>query len=77
MKTAATGVPTEWIKKNILELCEHCLENPHELFLIPYNLNRNLNGYSTRAIIDLFIKNVEVPVNCVFHESWKAHFSSK
>ena len=71
------SVPTEWIKKNILELYEHCLENQHELFLIPFNLNRNLNGYSTRVIIDLFIKNVEVPINCVFHESWKAHFSSK
>lgn len=69
------SVPLEWIKNNILELYEHCLENPDEFFLIQYTLNgRNLNGYASEIIVDLFIKDVEVPINCVFHDSWKPFF---
>lgn len=74
-KTGTRSVPLDWIKNNIKELYSYCHENPELKFLIPYILNsKNLNGYSTAEIVELFINQNDVPINVVFHTSWKKYF---
>lgn len=60
------------IRENILELYACARENPDKLFFVPYQKDdNNLNGYSSTEIFNLFVDSMNVPVNMVFHNSFK------
>ena len=74
-KTGYKSISKELIKNNIKELYAHCNENPNYRYVVPYLFsNRNLNGYSTSELSDLFLSDLDVPINIVFHNSWKKFF---
>jgi len=72
------SLTTEQIKANIIELYETMRSMPDKRFIIHYKLGvKNLNGYSTHQLVRLFTENLDVPINAVFHTSWKQHFLQK
>ncbi len=76
-KYGRRSVPYEWIKQNIWELYDYASAHPHLKFIIPYVLgNGNLNGYSSKTLMSLFLKDISVPTNIVFHESWKKYINN-
>lgn len=66
------SVSKEMISNNIDELYECARNNPSKKFFINYkNGSKNLNGYSSEEIWELFTKDKEVPINILFHNSFK------
>jgi hypothetical protein len=63
----------EKIRQNIEELYRVALENPDKKFLVAYqNGGKNLNGYSSQEMADVFLKDIEIPPNILFSDSfWK------
>lgn len=69
----------EQIKKNIAELYEVARENPNLDFLIGYTydycqngkLKKGLNGYDSQEMLEMFVEDLDIPNNIVFHESYK------
>ena len=60
------------IRANIADMYKVARENPDKWFIIPYIRDKsNLNGYTSLELINLFIRDIDVPRNIVFHNSWK------
>ncbi|CAH7356508.1 conserved hypothetical protein [Vibrio chagasii] len=74
-KSGYNSVTKAQIQANVEELYRVALDKPEKLFLVPYVIGaKNLNGYSTSELIECFCKtSVNVPLNMVFHETWKPH----
>lgn len=76
-KTGFRSLSPEQIKANIVEMYSVAKSMPESLFVVPYKRNdRNLNGYTSQFMFDLFTRDIDVPVNIVFHSSWKDVLSS-
>ncbi len=68
----------EQITENIAEMYCVIEKMSDKLFIIPYiNNGRNLNGYTFQELVQMFLAAGEIPVNVVFHESWKGVFQSE
>ena len=66
------------IRINIEELYKYATENPEKSFMIAYQANsKNLNGYSDIEIFNVFNKNIEVPKNIIFNDSFKKFYKEK
>jgi ribA/ribD-fused uncharacterized protein len=80
-KAGFRSVSEERIRENILELYTYAKNNPHEKYLITYQYEawpngtpkKSLNGYTSKEILDMFLKDQDIPSNIVFHESYKPH----
>lgn len=72
INAGVNSVPKSWIRDNILGLYDCADKHPDKWFFIPYQKDsRNLNGYSSSEIIDLFLDIPNIPDNIVFHNSFK------
>lgn len=76
------SVSKEQIEANIKELYRiaQLAEHKDKRFLISYQYEvwpssglpkKSLNGYSSKEMFDLFVKNKEIPPNIIFHQSYK------
>jgi hypothetical protein len=73
------SVSPEQIRVNIQELYDFALTRPELIFHLGYRYwgwpngspKKSLNGYNSKEMWDLFTKNMEVPDNIRFHESFK------
>lgn len=80
-KEGYCSVPPEQIRVNIDELYNiaKSAEHQHRKFLITYQYEswpngtpkKSLNGYTSQEMLEMFVKDKEVPPNIVFHESYK------
>ncbi|ELP6119373.1 TPA: hypothetical protein I7730_00815 [Vibrio vulnificus] len=74
-KTGYRSLSMDQIKTNIAELYETMRSMPDKRFIIHYKLGtKNLNGYSTHQLVKLFTEGFDVPINAVFHTTWKPYF---
>ncbi|MDK9790708.1 hypothetical protein [Vibrio sp. D431a] len=74
-RTGFRSISSTQIRTNIVELYEVALSMPEKWFIVPYRrFDRNLNGYSADFMFELFTKDIQVPRNVVFHESWKGYY---
>ena len=69
------SVPLWDIETDIRELYEYARQHSDKDFLIVYQYKplddqSNLNGYTTRAMMDVFLRN-DPPINIVFHDSYR------
>lgn len=72
-KEGERSVSPEMISANIDELYECARNNPEKTFFIAYkNETRNLNGYTSKDMWNLFTDGKDVPPNIRFHESFKS-----
>lgn len=73
-KTGYRSVSPKQISDNIDELYDCARKNPHLKFFLAYKHDnaRNLNGYSSKDMWELFTKDKDVPENIRFHETFKA-----
>lgn len=66
------SVPKEWIVENISELYMLANARPELKFFIAFTANSfNRNGYSSNEMIEMFVKDFEVPQNIRFHNSFR------
>ncbi len=66
------SVSPKMISDNIDELYQCALDNPEKKFFIAYtNDSKNLNGYSSKQMWDLFTDNKYIPENIRFHDSFR------
>lgn len=82
-KEGFQSVSPEQIRFNIKELYETAKrpENLNKKFLITYKYEswpngspkKSLNGYTAQEMLEMFAKDIDVPVNIIFHESYKSH----
>lgn len=82
-KEGYRSVSPEQIRKNIDELYEIAKspEHKNKKFLLSYQYEswpngtpkKSLNGYTSQEILEMFVKDKDVPQNIVFHESYKPH----
>lgn len=82
-KEGYRSVSVEQIRANIDELYEVAKSSEHKdkRFLISYKYEtwpngtpkKSLNGYTSQEMLEMFIKDKDVPNNIVFHESYKPH----
>lgn len=80
-KEGYLSVSPEQIKKNIDELYVCAKEHPDRRFLITYKYEtwpngspkKSLNGYTSQEMLEMFVKDKDVPPNIIFHESYKPH----
>lgn len=82
-KEGFQSVSPEQIRFNIKELYETAKrpENLNKKFLITYKYEswpngspkKSLNGYTAQEMLEMFAKDIDVPVNIIFHESYKPH----
>jgi hypothetical protein len=78
-KAGYRSVSEERIRENILELYAHAKNNPIDEYIITYQYEawpngtpkKSLNGYTSKEMLDMFTKNIEIPSNIVFHDSYK------
>lgn len=60
------------ITANISELYCVAEKFPEKFFIVPYiRTRRNLNGYSYDELLHMFVEAGNIPINIVFHESWR------
>lgn len=72
-KEGERSVSPEMISANIDELYECARNNPEKTFFIAYkNETRNLNGYTSKDMWNLFTDGKDVPPNIRSHESFKS-----
>lgn len=72
LKVGHRSISLEQIKDNIQDLYLFANRNPHLKFFIAYKASSsNLNGYSSNDIFQQFVKNIAVPDNIRFHNSFK------
>ncbi len=70
------SVSLDMIRDNVEELYRYCRTRPELLFIVPYRADSaNLNGYSSRQMIDVFVSDIDVPDNIVFHSSWRRYLT--
>lgn len=82
-KTGYKSVSEEQIRENIKEMYEFARlpENKDKNFLVTYKYDtwpngspkKSLNGYTSQELLEMFVKNQEIPSNIVFHDSYKTH----
>lgn len=82
-KAGYCSVSPEQIRANIDELYETAKKPEHldKRFLISYQYEtwpngtpkKSLNGYTSQEMLEMFIKDKDVPPNIIFHESYKLH----
>ena len=82
-KEGYCSVSPEQIRTNIDELYEiaKSLEHKNKKFLISYQYEswpnrtpkKSLNGYTSQEMLEMLVKDKDVPPNIVFHESYKPH----
>lgn len=82
-KEGYCSVSPEQIRKNIDELYEIARSPEHKdkKFLVSYQYEswpngtpkKSLNGYTSQEMLEMFVKDKDVPSNIVFHESYKPH----
>lgn len=71
-KTNWRSVSPEQIRANIDELYDCARQRPELKFFIAYkNEVRNLNGYTSKDMWEMFTQGKDVPENIRFHESFK------
>lgn len=78
-KEGYKSVSESQIRENIKELYETAKTMPEKAFLISYQLEtwpngspkKSLNGYTSKEILDMFIKDQDIPDNIVFHDSYQ------
>ncbi len=71
-KVGNRSLSVQQIRSNILDLYSCARENPDKLFVVPYTVGaKNLNGYSSEDMWLMFVEGVDVPINIVFHQSFK------
>jgi ribA/ribD-fused uncharacterized protein len=72
------SVSLDMISKNIDELYQCALDNSEKKFFIAYNNDsKNLNGYSSKQIWDVFTESKNVPSNIRFHDSFRSLLKPK
>jgi hypothetical protein len=70
-KAGKNSISLEQIKENIKELYVVAKNNPQLTFKIVYtNDNNNLNGYSSNEIFDTFIRDIDIPENISFSDTF-------
>lgn len=75
------SVSESQIRDNIKELYECAKQNPDKKFLITYQYQtwpngspkKSLNGYTSRELLEMFVKEQDIPENIVFHDSYQPH----
>ncbi len=82
-KEGFQSVSPEQIRANIDELYETAKKPEHldKKFLVTYQYEawpngtpkKSLNGYTSQEMLEMFVKDKDVPPNIVFHESYKPH----
>lgn len=82
-KEGYCSVSPEQIRANIDELYEIAKSPEHKdkKFLVSYQYEswpngtpkKSLNGYTSQEMLEMFVKDKDVPPNIVFHESYKPH----
>ena len=82
-KEGYCSVSPEQIRANIDELYETAKKPEHldKKFLVTYQYEawpngtpkKSLNGYTSQEMLEMFVKDKDVPPNIVFHESYKPH----
>lgn len=78
-KEGFQSVSPQQIRDNIDELYSVAKNNPDKRFLITYQYEtwpngtpkKSLNGYTSQEMLEMFAKDKEIPINIVFHESYK------
>lgn len=71
LKKGFRSVSMRDITRNIAELYEYAKINPNKEFLVAYGLGKNLNGYTSEEMADMFFHAGEIPKNMVFEENFK------
>lgn len=80
-KTGYRSVSPEQIRNNIAELYSTARSMSDKNFLISYQFEiwpngtpkKSLNGYTSQEMLEMFVKDQNIPPNIVFHESYKPH----
>lgn len=68
----ARSISLEQIRENIIELYAVARSRPELVFFVCYKAsNKNLNGYSSNQIFEQFVRDIEVPDNMRFHNSFR------
>lgn len=75
------SVSESQIRDNIKELYECARQNPDKQFLITYQYQtwpngspkKSLNGYTSHELLEMFLKEQNIPENIVFHDSYQPH----
>jgi ribA/ribD-fused uncharacterized protein len=75
------SISTEIIRDKINILYKTAIEYPEKSFLITYQYEtypngapkKSLNGYTSQEMLEMFVKDQNVPDNIVFHDSYKPH----
>lgn len=81
-KSGYQSVSPQQIRENILELYETARQNPEKTFFIAYTvdkhpngrLKKSLNGYTSKDMWEFFTKDIDVPENIRFHNSFRDSF---
>ena len=77
-KAGYRSVSIKQIRDNIKELYECARINSEKRFLISYQYEtwpngipkKSLNGYTSKEILDMFIRYNDIPNNIIFHDSY-------
>lgn len=82
-KEGYCSVSPEQIRANVDQLYEiaRSPEHKNKKFLVSYQYEawpngtpkKSLNGYTSQEMLEMFVKDKEVPPNIVFHDSYKIH----
>lgn len=71
-KTGPKSISLEQIRDNIEDLYLFAERNPHLKFYVAYKASSsNLNGYSANELFFQFTRNIKVPDNIRFHNSFR------
>lgn len=80
-KTGFKSVSNEQIRENIKEMyaIARLPENKGKEFLVTYKYEtwpngspkKSLNGYTSQELLEMFIKDQDIPSNIIFHDSYK------
>lgn len=71
------SIPLSTIRESVEELYVFARENPKLKFFIGYkNNSKNLNGFESSSFISLFVRNIDVPPNIRFHNSFRELFKT-
>ena len=73
------SVSESQIRENIKDLYDTARTMPEKAFLISYQFEtwpngtpkKSLNGYTSKEMLDMFIKDQDIPDNIVFHDSYQ------
>ena len=82
-KEGFQSVSPEQIRANVDQLYETAKKSEHldKKFLVTYQYEawpngtpkKSLNGYTSQEMLEMFVKDKEIPPNIIFHETYKPH----